>query len=258
MPRGLLARSRLLTFVACAVLFMVSAGAGCSTTTSAVTVTGKTLTIYYSWPANLSSNPGTVEVVHGEQLAFNQLTGQVHGNFLRLKANKISDNARMAIEDTTSAVAYVGEPGAKTSVDSLGITNAQDLLQVSPAPGASQPTKNFQSYSTYGRTFASMSVTAGQAAQTILSEPAGRTFVRQFRTRYGTTPSSGAVLGYAATAAVLEALRKAGSAANNRSTVVSDFFDLRNVSLTAGPSGPTLGTYTVNKDGTVTITPASG
>jgi hypothetical protein len=258
MPRGLVARSRLLSFVACAILFMVSAGAGCSTTTSAVTVTGKTLTIYYSWPANLSTNPGTLDVIHGEQLAFNQLTGQVHGNFRRLSADLISANARTAIEDTTSAVAYVGEPGAGTSVESLGITNAQDLLQVSPAPGASQPTKNFQSYSTYGRTFASMSPTAGQAAQTILGEPAGRTFARQFRTKYGTAPSSGAVLGYAATTAVLEALRKAGSAASNRSTVVSDFFALKNASLTAGPSGPTLGTYTVNKNGTVTLSPASG
>ncbi len=258
MFRGLLAHSRLLTVLACGVLFMVSAGAGCSTTTSAVTVTGKTLTIYYSWPANLSSDPSTQQVIHGEQLAFSQLTGQVHGNFSRLKANKISDNARTAIEDTTSAVAYVGETTAGTSVNSLGITNAQDLLQVSPAPGASQPTKNFQSYSTYGRTFASMNQTANQAAQAILAEPAGRTFARQFRTQYGSAPSSGAVLGYAATAAVLEALRKAGSAASNRSTVVSDFFALRNVSLTAGPSGPTLGTYTVNKNGTVSITPATG
>jgi hypothetical protein len=237
---------------------MVSAGAGCSTSTSAVTVTGKTLTIYYSWPANLASDPATRDVINGEQLAFSQLTGRAHGNFLRLKANKISDNARTAIEDTTSAVAYLGETAAGVSVDSLGITNAQDLLQVSPAPGRSEPTKNFQSYSTYGRTFATMNEAADQAAQAILVEPAGRTFARQFRTRYGTAPSSGAVLGYAATAAVLEALRKAGSAANNRGTVVSDFFSLNKVPLTAGPNGPTLGTYTVNKNGTIAITPASG
>ena len=235
---------------------MLTAGAGCSTSTPAVTVSGSTLTVYYSWPANQSSNPGTQGVIHGEQLAFHQLAAQVHGNFKRLQANEISENARTAIEDKTSAVAYVGE-ATGSSIDSFGITNAQDLLQVSPAEGASVPTKDYESYSTYGRTFASMDPTADQAAQAILAAPAGRTFARQFRTQYGTAPSPGAVLGYVATAAVLEALRKAGSGANNRGTVVSDFFALRNVSLTAGPSGPVLGTYTVNKNGTVTITPAS-
>ncbi|HEY1522698.1 MAG TPA: hypothetical protein VGF70_06765 [Solirubrobacteraceae bacterium] len=256
---GLLKRSRLLTGCACAVFAMLTAGAGCSTTPPAPTVSGKTLTVYLSAPSNLAGNSAAQDAIDAEKLAFTQLSGQVKGYTLKLqvvKANKTSDNARSAIEDKTS-VAYLGEVGPGSSVDSLGITNGQDLLQVSPTPAASVPTKDLESFSTYGRTFASMAPNSDQAAQAILGGSAGKAFVRGFRSTYGHAPSPRAILGYAAAAAVLKALQKAGSGANDRGTVRSDFFVLKGAQLLAGPGGPELGTYTVAKDGTVTITAAS-
>jgi hypothetical protein len=59
-------------------------------------------------------------------------------------------------------------------------------------------------------------------------------------------------------AAVQRTLQTAGSGANNRGTVRNAFFGLQNVPLRVGAGGQRLGTYTVNKDGTVKITPASG
>jgi hypothetical protein len=228
---------------------MSTLGAGCSATAPAPTVSGKTLTVYLSAPSSLSSDPQAQGVIAAEKLAFTQLSGQVKGFTLKLRvvtSNKISDNARSAIEDKTS-VAYLGEITPGTSRDSLGITNAQELLQVSPAAAAAVPTSDFESFSTYGRTFASMAPNSDQAAQAILGEPGGKSF------------SSGqAVLGYAAMAGALKALQKAGSAANNRGTVRDAFFALKGAQLVAGSGGAVLGTYTVNKGGSVTITPGSG
>ena len=258
MPRGLLPRSRLLTGCACALI--TASVAGCTTTAPAPTVSGSTITLYLSAPASLSANPQAQDVVNAEQLAFNDLKGGVHGYTLNLrvvKADKISDDARTAIEDKTS-IAYLGEAQPGASIASLGITNAQDVLQVSPTEAASVPTSDFESFSTYGRTFASMTPISAQQAQAILSDPAGRAFVREFRNQYGHAPAAQAVFGYAATAAVLKALQQAGSAANNRGTVRNEFFALRGVPLLVGQGGPVLGKYTVNGNGTVTITPASG
>jgi hypothetical protein len=255
MSRGLLTRSRLLIGCAGAVFAMVSTGAGCSATTPAVTVSARTLTIYVSAPSSLS--PQGKDVADAEELAFNQLKGQVHGFTLRsvqLTDTNVSNNARRAIGDTTSAVAYLGEIPPANSVDSLGITNAQDLLQVSPAEAASVPTKDFESFSTYGRTFASMSLS--QDVRALLAGSAGKTFVSDFRSAYGHAPSSQAILGYAAMATVLKALQGAGAAANNRGTVRANYFaPPKNAQLSVGPGGPVLGTYAVNKNGTVTITP---
>jgi hypothetical protein len=260
MFRGLLVRSRLLTVIGCGVLFMVSAGAGCSATASAPTLTSKTLTVYLSAPASLTSNPGAQDVLDAEQLAFDQLKGSVKSFTLNrtvLKNGEISDHARTAIQNTTGAVGYVGEI-VPPSTDSLGITNAVDLLQVSPAEGGPVPTSHFQSYSTYGRTFASMAPGTSQQAPTLLTGSAGRTFVSAFRSTYGHAPSAQAVFGYAAMASLLKALENAGSSANDRGTVRNDFFALKNAPLVVGPGGPQLGTYTVNKNGTIAITPASG
>ena len=258
MFRGLLSRSRLLSLAtgACAAAIL----AGCSTTAPAPTVSGQNLTVYLSAPTSLRSDPQAQDVLKAEKLAFHQLSGTVRGFTIQLRvvsADKISDIARAAIVDKTS-VAYVGEIEPGTSTASLGITNAEDLLQVSPAEGAPVPTNDFQSFSTYGRTFASMAVGSNQNAQALVRSSAGRAFVRDFRDMYGATPSSQAIFGYAAAAAVLQTLHNAGSGANNRGTVVKDFFALKNVPLQVGPGGPTVGTYTVNKAGTVTITPTSG
>lgn len=247
----LLSLRPLLTGCACAAIV-----AGCATAPNAPTVSGKRLNIYLSAPGSLSGNQQAQDVVDAAKLAFSsgctsscppmQLKGfTVHLEVL--SAPKVSDNARTAINDSNS-IGYVGEVIPGKSVDSLGITNSQDLLQVSPVEAGSVPTKDFESFSTYGRTFASIAPSSSQTAQTIMGQHAGKTFARSFRQAYGHAPSAQAIFGYIAMASVVKALQNAGSGANDRGTVRKAFFALKDVSL---PNG--LGTYTVNQNGTVTI-----
>lgn len=247
----------------CACAALVAVAGGCSAAPNAPTVTGRSLNIYLSAPASLSGNSQAQDVIDAEKLAFSssctssacppiQIGGfTVHLNVI---SSKISDNARTAIEDSGS-VAYLGEVEPGASVDSLGITNSQDLLQVSPAQDPSVPTKDFESYSTYGRTFASMAPAPANDPSALLGTSGGKAFARDFRHAFGHSPAAPAIFGYVATSAAMKALQRAGSAANNRGTVRNGFFALKNVPLPVGQAGPVLGTYTVDKDGTVTITP---
>jgi branched-chain amino acid transport system substrate-binding protein len=145
-----------------------------------VTVSGKTLTIYVS-DAPSSQPAVAADVLDAERLAFPQ-PATVAGFSLRLKVlhGKISDQARTAIQDQ-SAIAYLGEVVPHSSYASFGITNAVDLLQVSPTdtaleltqatpavPGA--PDKYYQSLSTYGRTFARVVPTSGEEAKAQVKE----------------------------------------------------------------------------------------
>ena len=115
-----------------------------------------------------------------EQLAFNQSgtkLGKFTLRFVKLSGAKASDNARSAIEDTSS-IAYLGELDPGLSADSLGITNAQDLLQVTPTDTAAaltqvtstvpnSPNRYYESLGSYGRTFARVvpnDVARGQGA----------------------------------------------------------------------------------------------
>ena len=83
------------------------------------------------------------DVLAAEQLAFQQSGAKV-GNFklrfVTLSAAKASDNARTVIQDD-NAIAYLGEVIPGLSADSLGITNAEDLLQVTPTDTAAALTQ---------------------------------------------------------------------------------------------------------------------
>jgi ABC-type branched-subunit amino acid transport system substrate-binding protein len=77
---------------------------------------------------------------------------------------------------------------------------------------------------------------------------AGTSFEQAFKTAYpGVTPSSDAIFGFAAMKAVLAALGKAGSGADNRTTVANDFFAL-NLSESA------VGQLKITKDGDSDLT----
>ena len=262
MVRGLLASRRVRS--ACLGVAAATAIGGCGATGSnAVTVTGKTLTMYLSAPASLSGNPQAQDVIDAELLAFNSSctlsscptihVGSFKVDLVRLTGNRISSNARRAIIDST-AVAYLGEVPPASSIDSLGISNAEQLLQVSPARAAPPPTKDFESFSTYGRTFAS--IAPSQDPQALLAGSGAKTFKTDFQTAFGHAPSTDAIFGYVAMASVLKALQKAGTAANNRSTVRSTFFALKHAPLLVGSGGPQLGTVTVSSSGSLTVTPA--
>jgi branched-chain amino acid transport system substrate-binding protein len=140
--------------------------AGCAAAgTSTLTVSGRILTIYASAPA--SGIPQlSQDMIDAEQLALQRDGNQVGKYTIRFKKldGRVSDNARTAIQDT-HAIAYLGELAPGASADSMGITNAQDLLEVSPSdtaleltqtsaavPGA--PDSYYESLGTYGRTFA--------------------------------------------------------------------------------------------------------
>ncbi len=351
----------------------LSAGviAGCGATgtgNSSVSVSGRTLTVYLSAPAGSASNPQVQDVLDAEQLAWSQHAKEVTAFNLQLKpitAAKLSDNGRTAISDK-QAIAYLGEVAPGGSADSAGITNAQDLLTVSPtdtaleltqktAAIADAPNLYYESLSTYGKTFArvvpnsaaeakaqvqemrtlgvkqlyvgndgspygaaialavkqaaapSITVAATQSAADALFygsaspaaaarafasaasanpnlklfgpspldnsalvaalgsvknvyisapgflpanlTPAGRQFVSDFKAKFGHTPAAGAIFGYEAMSAVLGVIHEAGSGANNRQTVVKDFFALRN------PPTSVLGSYAIDASGDTSLAP---
>lgn len=78
--------------------------------------------------------------------------------------------------------------------------------------------------------------------------PAGQKFVSDFTTAYGHAPALEAIFGYEAMASVLGVLHQAGSLANSRATVISDFYAIKNRTSVLGTysihSGdPTLGPF---------------
>jgi hypothetical protein len=135
--------------------------------TSSVTASGTTLTIYSSAP---SGDQASADLLDAQLLAFHDFqsaggkVGKFTIKFARVGSTKVSDNARAAIENT-GTIAYIGELAPGASADSMGITNSQDVLQVSPSdtaieltqatsavPGA--PNSYYESEKTYGHTFA--------------------------------------------------------------------------------------------------------
>ncbi len=171
---------------AAALAALVVAGCGTtgsSSTSSAVKVNGNTLTIYISEPHDLASAPAAQDIVHAEELAFAAQHKQVTDYRLvlvRERGRTLSSNARTAILDPT-AIAYLGEVAPGASDQTVGITNALDLLQVSPTDNALEltsvtpvisgsPKSYFEAASTYGRTFASMVPSAALEASAQVKE----------------------------------------------------------------------------------------
>lgn len=162
---------------------VLSAGCAGAAGTSSVTATGRNLTIYISAPAGAGADRLVQDVLDAESLAFSQRATEVTNfklSLQRLAATKPSDNARAAIQNT-AAIAYLGEIVPGSSADTIGITNAQQLLQVSPTdtaaaltrataavPGA--PASYLESQKTYGRTFARVVPSTAQEARAQVSQ----------------------------------------------------------------------------------------
>ena len=145
--------------------------AGCGTATSggssAVTVTGSTLTSYAGQPPRALAARRPTDVLDAEKLALKQAGGRA-GKFtvvLRpVDGKEISDNARTAIQDKTT-IAYLGELAAR-DVAGLG-ARSQPAGRAAGQPGRHRrlsdpvdagrpgsPTKFYPSRSTYHETFA--------------------------------------------------------------------------------------------------------
>ncbi len=332
--------------------------AGCGTTTtsagssSSLMATGTTLSIYLSVPPSAAGDPAQQDVLRAEQLACAQDASEVtHYKIrcVRVTGRKLSDNARTAIVNG-GAIAYIGELAPGASADSVGITNALDLLQVSPTDNAieltqttaavkNSPSVFYEDWSVYGRSFARVVPSAAEEARAQIAEmraqhvtslyvaddgsdygraialavtqdappaislarseasadavfyggtsaqgaarffaaapaaakrfgpsgldtpafaaampsgarnvyisspgflsrdltPAGRQFVSQFTAAVGHTPAMQAIFGYEAVAATLYAIQKAGAGADDRETVIKDFFGIKDRSSVLGP-----------------------
>jgi branched-chain amino acid transport system substrate-binding protein len=167
----------------CTSVAVAVAIAGCTAPASNQTVSGGTLTVYASVPPAGVGGQQARDVLAAEQLAYHQ-NGPKIGNFklrfLTTAGGEISDNARAAIQDS-SAIAYLGELVPGQSADSLGITNAQDLLQVTPTDTAlaltqssaavpNSPNRYYESLSSNGRTFARVVPTTSLEAKAQVEE----------------------------------------------------------------------------------------
>jgi branched-chain amino acid transport system substrate-binding protein len=180
----MLARSRALT--ACATAVLAAAAGGCATTTTTPSVNSGTLSIYVSVPAGPQSAE-TQDVLSAERLAFQQAGSQVAKFKIRLaqfQGGKVSDTARQAIGDG-STIAYIGEIPPGASEDTIGITNAQDILQVSPTDTAveetqstpavpNSPARYYESLNTYHRTYARVVPTDALEAKALVAEMQAR------------------------------------------------------------------------------------
>jgi branched-chain amino acid transport system substrate-binding protein len=145
-----------------------------ATAGSTSTISGTKLTIYSSLPLQGPQSATANDVLDAERLALQQQGGKVGKYTIDLvsldnatsagwSAKLIADNARTAIQKT-DAVAYIGELDPNASAQSVPITNADQLLQVTPDDTAigltqatpavpSSPDTYYQSLSTNGRTF---------------------------------------------------------------------------------------------------------
>jgi ABC-type branched-subunit amino acid transport system substrate-binding protein len=163
---------------------------------------GGVLTIFLSEPSDLGSNPVARDVVDAEKLAYQQESHEVGSYRLQLVAVRghvLSDNARAAIQ-TTNAIAYLGEISPGYSEQSVGINNAQQLLQVSPTDTALElgqatsavpgsPQHFFESWGTYGRTFGRVVPTSAQEAKALVAQMAsmgaGSVYIADDGSNYG-------------------------------------------------------------------------
>jgi ABC-type branched-subunit amino acid transport system substrate-binding protein len=186
-------------------LLLTLALAGCATqTNSAVTVSGKKLTIYASLPPGGAGGQTAADVLAAEHLALQQAgtsVGKFTVKLVTLHGRETTDNARRAIQDST-AIAYLGEIGPGTSQESVPITNELGLLQVSPTDTAAyltqavpevsgSPTTFYPSRSTYHETFARVVPSSAQEATAIAAEMhslgLSKLYVADDGTSYGAT-----------------------------------------------------------------------
>jgi ABC-type branched-subunit amino acid transport system substrate-binding protein len=160
--------------------------AGCASSSSnqSVTISGKNLALYISAPTGYRSVPQLLDTVEAEQLAYAQHASEVTAFKLHLHpvlvATKLSDNARIAINNS-DAVAYLGELTPGASEQTVGINDAEDLLQVSPTDSALEltqasaavpgsPKHFYESTSSYGRTFGRIVPSSAVEAQAQVTE----------------------------------------------------------------------------------------
>ena len=160
--------------------------AGCGVAgSSSVTATGNDAGHLRERSRRTSPNSASAQdVLDAEQLAFSQQGGQIGTFKLRMvkarrPASSPTTRAPRSRTPARSPTSARFRPGA--SADSLGITNAQDLLQVTPTDTALEltqataavpgsPDHYYESLKTYGRTFARVVPTTALEAKAQVQE----------------------------------------------------------------------------------------
>jgi ABC-type branched-subunit amino acid transport system substrate-binding protein len=174
-------RALALKGAACVVAALAVAGCGqtSASSTSNLTVNGSTLSILVSEPADLKADPVARDVIDAEKLAFIAHRGEVKD--FKLVVFSVDDrtpsaNARDAIQ-SNSTIAYLGELAPGDSDQTVGITNALGMLQVSPTDTAAELTQDtnasenfYESWGVFGRTFARISPNSIQEAAAQVAE----------------------------------------------------------------------------------------
>ena len=177
--------------------------------------------LYLSDPPAVQKDPTLQSIVYGEELAWSQHKSMAGVSVEVGQPGKasVSQNARDAIHDN-NVIAYMGEIQTGQSVQSVGITNAEDILEFSPTDDVKPDKNDFESFSSYGRTFASLplQLTTTTAA---LNKAAPSNFTSSFKADFQTAPSSQAIAGYDAVWVVLRVLKALGGQAANRGKVAA-------------------------------------
>ncbi len=220
LPKTSSARPRALLALPLLCITLAGCSASGSSTSTTVDATGTDLTVFLSDPPAVRADPALQDVFDAEDLAWEQKVTAVKNVSLRLSILKrsVSDNARRAISND-SAIAYVGEIQPGQSVQTVGITNAEDILELSPTDTVRPDKNDYEDFSTYGRTFASLPLDLTTSAATL--EHAVPSFTKTFTTDFGHAPSAEAIDGYDSVAILLRVLSSLGGEVNERSKIVS-------------------------------------
>ena len=183
-----------------------------------MTASGSTLTLYLSDPPAVRANGELQDVVDGERLAWSQKKS-VAGVALKLTVgtSSVSQNARDAIH-VSSAIAYMGEIQTGQSTQTVGITNAEGMLEFSPTDDVRPDKDDFESFSSYGRTFASLPLQLTTSVSA-LEKAAPADFASSFKTDFGHAPSADAITGYDAVWVLMRVLGAAKADAANRGEI---------------------------------------
>jgi branched-chain amino acid transport system substrate-binding protein len=169
-----------------------------------------------------------------------------HTSYDRVMASAFQDEARaIGLRVTSSGpsdLAYVAaEPSERRPLQTASViprTMATDALIARPIPSASG----------HGRSERLVTAAAQDPSQLPAS---GQRFLRAFRRHYHRAPGRYAAYGYEAMAVVLDSIRRAGDAGDDRDSVINSFFDTTN-------RQSVLGTYSIDDVGNTTLNRLAG
>jgi branched-chain amino acid transport system substrate-binding protein len=207
--------------------------------------------LYYE---SLSANGRTfARVVPTDKLEAKALVGEMQAiGVKRLYARSDSTEAKL-IEGDLSAV---GITAASTMAGADGVlfagNSVGDAAQLFNQAATSNPAVKLFATSALATNSLVAKLSPAARRELYVSSPGFTSaqlpsnFVSAFKGAYGHAPATQAIFGYEAMAAVLATLQKAGSSANNRGTVVKDFFAIRN-------RNSPLGTYSIDKNGDISF-----